>query len=159
VRPAIRRRNNLVLTNPDMLHVAVLPNHKKWGDFLANLRWVVVDEAPPTRGLRLPRRQRAAALRRLARAYGAEPRFLLASATIAQPGRARRAAGRDAVPADRRRRRAAGRRELAIWNPPLIDERSGTRRSALGRGADLLAELVSHDVRTICFLKSRRGSS
>src|SRR6201995_3921379 len=50
-RPAVRRRNNLVLTNPDMLHVAVLPNHRKWGDFLANLRWVVVDEAHTYRGV------------------------------------------------------------------------------------------------------------
>src|SRR6476646_7299674 len=50
-RPALRRRSNLVLTNPDMLHVAVLPNHKSWGDFLANLRWVVIDEAHTYRGV------------------------------------------------------------------------------------------------------------
>ena len=85
-RPAIRRRNNLVLTNPDMLHVGLLPNHKSWGDFLANLGWVVVDEAHTYRGVfgshvaNVLRR-----LRRVARAYGAEPRFLLASATIANP--------------------------------------------------------------------------
>src|SRR6185295_7656737 len=85
-RPAIRQRSNLVLTNPDMLHVGILPHHKSWGNFLANLEWVVVDEAHTYRGVfgshvaNVLRR-----LRRVARAYGSEPRFLLASATIANP--------------------------------------------------------------------------
>jgi DEAD/DEAH box helicase domain-containing protein len=157
-RPAIRRKNNLVLTNPDMLHVALLPNHKKWGDFLANLRWVVVDEAHTYRGVfgshvaNVLRR-----LRRLARAYGSEPRFLLASATIANPVElAERLVGTSFELVDDDGAPRAGR-EIAMWNPPLIDERSGTRRSALSEAADLLAELVTHEVRTICFLKSRRG--
>ncbi|HEX5988613.1 MAG TPA: DEAD/DEAH box helicase [Solirubrobacterales bacterium] len=157
-RPAIRRRSNLVLTNPDMLHVAVLPNHKSWGDFLANLEWVVVDEAHTYRGVfgshvaNVLRR-----LRRLARAYGSEPRFLLASATIANPVElAERLVGTPFELVDDDGAPRAGR-EIAMWNPPLIDERSGTRRSALSEAADLLAELVSHGVRTICFLKSRRG--
>jgi DEAD/DEAH box helicase domain-containing protein len=157
-RPAIRRRNNLILTNPDMLHVAVLPNHKKWGDFLANLRWVVVDEAHTYRGVfgshvaNVLRR-----LRRLARAYGAEPRFLLASATIANPVElAERLVGTPFELIDDDGAPRAGR-DLAMWNPPLIDESTGARRSALGEAADLLADLVTHGVRTICFLKSRRG--
>jgi DEAD/DEAH box helicase domain-containing protein len=157
-RPAIRRRNNLVLTNPDMLHIALLPNHKSWGDFLANLEWVVVDEAHTYRGVfgshvaNVLRR-----LRRLARAYGREPRFLLASATIANPVElAERLVGTEFELVDDDGAPRAGR-EIAIWNPPLIDERSGTRRSALSEAADLLAELVTHEVRTICFLKSRRG--
>jgi DEAD/DEAH box helicase domain-containing protein len=157
-RPAIRRKSNLVLTNPDMLHVAMLPNHKRWGDFLANLRWVVVDEAHTYRGVfgshvaNVLRR-----LRRLARAYGAEPRFLLASATIANPVElAERLVGTPFELVDDDGAPRAGR-ELTMWNPPLIDERSGTRRSALGEAADLLAELVTQGVRTICFLKSRRG--
>jgi DEAD/DEAH box helicase domain-containing protein len=157
-RPAIRRRNNLVLTNPDMLHVGVLPNHKSWGDFLANLGWVVVDEAHTYRGVfgshvaNVLRR-----LRRLARAYGSEPRFLLASATIANPVElAERLVGTEFELIDDDGAPRAGR-ELAMWNPPLIDKASGVRRSALSEAADLLAELVSHEVRTICFLKSRRG--
>ena len=77
----------MILTNPDMLHVGILPNHDRWGDVLHNLRYVVVDEAHVYRGVfgshvgNVLRR-----LRRLARAYGAEPQFLLASATIANPG-------------------------------------------------------------------------
>jgi DEAD/DEAH box helicase domain-containing protein len=157
-RPTIRRRSNLVLTNPDMLHVGVLPNHRSWGDFLANLGWVVVDEAHTYRGVfgshvaNVLRR-----LRRVARAYGSEPRFLLASATIANPVElAERLVG---VPFELVDDDGAPRvgREVAMWNPPLIDKATGTRRSALSEAAELLAELVSQEVRTICFLKSRRG--
>ena len=85
-RAAIRRRANLVLTNPDMLHMGILPNHAAWGDFLSNLAVVVVDEAHVYRGVfgshvaNVLRR-----LRRVADAYGTAPRFLLASATIANP--------------------------------------------------------------------------
>jgi DEAD/DEAH box helicase domain-containing protein len=157
-RPAIRRRNNLVLTNPDMLHVGMLPHHKAWGDFMANLGWVVVDEAHTYRGVfgshvaNVLRR-----LRRVAHAYGSEPRFLLASATIANPVElAERLVGTPFELIDDDGAPRAGR-ELTMWNPPLIDEATGVRRSALSEAADLLAELISHGVRTICFLKSRRG--
>ncbi len=157
-RPAIRRRSNLVLTNPDMLHVGILPHHKGWGDFLANLGWVVVDEAHTYRGVfgshvaNVLRR-----LRRVARAYGSDPRFLLASATIANPvGLAEELVGAPFELVDDDGAPRAGR-EIVMWNPPLIDKATGTRRSALSEAADLLAELVSHGVRTICFLKSRRG--
>jgi DEAD/DEAH box helicase domain-containing protein len=157
-RPSIRRRNNLVLTNPDMLHVGLLPNHKAWGDFLANLGWVVVDEAHTYRGVfgshvaNVLRR-----LRRVARAYGAEPRFLLASATIANPVElAERLVGTPFELIDDDGAPRTGR-EITMWNPPLIDKASGARRSALSEAAELLVELVSQGVRTICFLKSRRG--
>ncbi|MEX2107549.1 MAG: DEAD/DEAH box helicase, partial [Solirubrobacterales bacterium] len=157
-RPAIRRRNNLVLTNPDMLHVGLLPNHKSWGDFLANLGWVVVDEAHTYRGVfgshvaNVLRR-----LRRIARAYGSEPRFLLASATIANPVElAERLVGAPFELIDDDGAPRTGR-EIAMWNPPLIDKKTGARRSSLSEAADLLADLVSQGVRTICFLKSRRG--
>ena len=157
-RPSIRRRSNLVLTNPDMLHVGVLPHHKGWGDFFANLGWVVVDEAHTYRGVfgshvaNVLRR-----LRRIAHHYGAEPRFLLASATIANP--VELAEGLVGTPFELVDDDGAPRagREVAMWNPPLIDKATGVRRSALSEAADLLAELVSQGVRTICFLKSRRG--
>jgi DEAD/DEAH box helicase domain-containing protein len=157
-RPAIRRRANMVLTNPDMLNVGILPHHKSWGDFFANLGWVVVDEAHTYRGVfgshvaNVLRR-----LRRVARLYGADPRFVCASATIANPvelaerlcGQSFRLVDGDGAP------RAA--RRIAMWNPPLIDEASATRRSVLSEAADLLAELVGSGARTICFMRSRRG--
>jgi DEAD/DEAH box helicase domain-containing protein len=157
-RPAIRQRSNLILTNPDMLHVGVLPNHRSWGDVLANLAWVVVDEAHVYRGVfgshvaNVLRR-----LRRLARAYGAEPRFVLTSATIANPRQlAEGLTGVEMLLVDRDGAPHA-EREVVMWNPPLVDEALGKRASALGEAAKLLAELVSREVRTICFLKSRRG--
>jgi len=157
-RRAIRRRSNLILTNPDMLHVGVLPNHRSWGDVLANLAWVVVDEAHVYRGVfgshvaNVLRR-----LRRLALAYGCRPRFVLTSATIANPddlaerltGLGVRLVDGDGAPRAERR--------IAMWNPPLVDERSGARASALSEAAGLLAQLVEQEVRTICFLNSRRG--
>ena len=157
-RPQIRKRSNLVLTNPDMLNVGVLPHHKRWGDVLANLEWVVVDEAHTYRGVfgshvaNVLRR-----LRRVARIYGAEPRFLLASATIANPLElAERLVGEPFSLVDSDGAPRAARR-IGIWNPPLIDEASGTRRSPLSESAELLADLVAAGVRTICFLRSRRG--
>jgi DEAD/DEAH box helicase domain-containing protein len=157
-RRAIRSRSNLILTNPDMLHVGVLPNHKAWGDALSNLAWVVVDEAHVYRGVfgshvaNVLRR-----LRRLANAYGTEPRFLLTSATIANPVElAERLTGLDFRLVQRDGSPRA-ERQVAMWNPPLVDEASGARSSALSEAAGLLADLVSRDVRTICFLKSRRG--
>ncbi|MGH3023263.1 MAG: DEAD/DEAH box helicase [Gaiellaceae bacterium] len=158
-RRQIRTWANLILTNPDMLHVGVLPHHDRWGDVLANLRYVVVDEAHVYRGVfgshvgNVLRR-----LRRLASAYGAEPQFLLASATIANPGAlARSLLGMEAtVVADDAAPRAA--RTVAFWNPPVIDEPLQLRASALGEASRLLAELVGRGLRTICFAKSRKAA-
>jgi DEAD/DEAH box helicase domain-containing protein len=157
-RPSIRRRANLVLTNPDMLNVGLLPHHKRWGDFLANLGWVVVDEAHTYRGVfgshvaNVLRR-----LRRVARLYNAEPRFVMASATIANPKElAERLTGMPFELLDDDGAPTAGR-EIAMWNPPVIEQRTQTRRSAVSEAADLLVELVSRGVRTICFMRSRRG--
>jgi DEAD/DEAH box helicase domain-containing protein len=155
----IRKWANVILTNPDMLHVGVLPHHDRWGDVLQNLRYVVVDEAHVYRGVfgshvgNVLRR-----LRRAASIYGAEPQFLLASATIANPrelvesllGLDATVIGDDAAP------RAA--RTIAFWNPPIIDEQLQLRASALGEASRLLAELVRRDLRTICFAKSRKSA-
>jgi DEAD/DEAH box helicase domain-containing protein len=152
----IRKWANLILTNPDMLHVGVLPHHDRWGDVLSNLRYVVVDEAHVYRGVfgshvaNVLRR-----LRRLARVYGADPQFLLASATIANPAELARAlVGVDAtvVEADAAPR---AERTIALWNPPLLDAELGLRGSALGEASKLMADLVSRGLRTLCFTKGR----
>ena len=158
-RTAIRRRANLVLTNPDMLHTGILPNHRMWGNFLANLRVVVVDEAHVYRGVfgshvaNVLRR-----LRRVAAAYGSDPRFLLASATIANPVElAERLTGLEDFSLVDHDGAPAAERRIAIWNPPLVDEALGTRRSALSEAAELVADLVAGGARTICFIKSRKA--
>jgi DEAD/DEAH box helicase domain-containing protein len=158
-RAAIRKRSNLVLTNPDMLHVGILPNHPAWGDLMANLAFVVIDEAHVYRGVfgshvaNVLRR-----LRRLAARYGTEPRFLLTSATIANPRElAERLTGlEDMTVLDSDGAPAAGR-TVAMWNPPLVDEQLGTRASVLAEAAEMLERLVLEGARTICFMKSRRG--
>jgi DEAD/DEAH box helicase domain-containing protein len=158
-RLAIRRRSNLVLTNPDMLHVGILPNHAAWADFFANLAVVVVDEAHVYRGVfgahvaNVLRR-----LRRVAAAYATTPRFLLASATIANPIElAERLTGFEDVRLVDEDGSPGARRQIAMWNPPVIDETLQLRGSALSEAADIVAELVREDARTICFIKSRKA--
>ncbi len=158
-RLAIRRKANIVLTNPDMLHVGILPNHRAWANLFANLAVVVVDEAHVYRGVfgshvgNVLRR-----LRRIANAYGTEPRFILTSATIANPLElAERLTGLEEIALVDRDTAPSHARQFAIWNPPLVDERLGSRRSALIEAADLLAQLVAAGARTICFMKSRRA--
>jgi DEAD/DEAH box helicase domain-containing protein len=155
----IRKWANVILTNPDMLHVGVLPHHDRWGDVLQNLRYVVVDEAHVYRGVfgshvgNVLRR-----LRRAASIYGAEPQFLLASATIANPGELvgsllgleASVIGDDAAP--------RAERAIAFWNPPVIDEQLQLRASALGEASRLLGDLVQRGLRTICFAKSRKSA-
>jgi DEAD/DEAH box helicase domain-containing protein len=154
----IRKWANVILTNPDMLHVGVLPHHDRWGDVLANLRYVVVDEAHVYRGVfgshvaNVLRR-----LRRLARAYGSEPQFVLASATIANAGdlaamllgEPATVVESDAAPAPER--------TVALWNPELIDPELGIRASSLGDASRLVAGFVEAGLRTICFAKSRKA--
>ena len=155
----IRKWANVVITNPDMLHVGVLPHHDRWGDVLANLRYVVVDEAHVYRGVfgshvaNVLRR-----LRRLARIYEAEPQFLLASATIANAGElALELTGEPATVVDIDTSERA-EREVVIWNPPLLDAELGLRASPLGDAARLLSQLTSRGLRTICFAKSRKAA-
>ncbi len=155
----VRKWANLILSNPDMLHVGVLPHHDRWGDVLSNLAYVIVDEAHVYRGVfgshvaNVLRR-----LRRLARVYGAEPQFLLASATIANPGElgARLLGVETTVIGDDAAPRAE--RTVALWNPPLTDEELGLRASALGEASKLMADLVERGLRTLCFAKSRRAA-
>jgi DEAD/DEAH box helicase domain-containing protein len=158
-RAHVRRSANAILTNPDMLHVGVLPHHDRWGDALHNLRVVVVDEAHVYRGVfgshvaNVLRR-----LRRLALAYGADPVFVLASATIANAGDlASRLTGLDVRVVDVDTSPRADR-EVVLWNPELLDEELGTRASALSDASRLLAGLVAEGRKTICFTKSRKAA-
>ena len=154
-----RRNANLVITNPDMLHYGILPQHDRWATFLKHLSIVAIDEMHMLRGIfgshvaNVLRR-----LRRLAARYGALPRFVAASATIGNPaelaGRLTGAAF-DAVATDGSPR---GEKLFALWNPPLVDEGAGARRSPNAEAAELMATLVGEGVRTITFAKSRKGA-
>jgi DEAD/DEAH box helicase domain-containing protein len=154
-----RRSASVVLTNPDMLHVGLLPHHGRWATFLKRLRYVVVDELHTLRGIfgshvaHLLRR-----LRRVCEAYGSSPTFVFCSATIGSPEvLASDLCGLPVVPVtdDGSPR---GERLFALWNPPLVDRGTGRRLSANGETAALLAELVGGDYRAIAFVRSRQGT-
>jgi len=158
-RRQIRTWANVILTNPDMVHVGVLPNHDRWGDVLANLRYVVVDEAHVYRGVfgshvgNVLRR-----LKRLARIYGSAPQFLLASATVSNPGELGAAlldervtvVGDDGAP--------RAERTIVLWNPALQDAELGLRNSSLAEAARLQAAFVERGLRTLTFAKSRKAA-
>ncbi|GAB3130915.1 DEAD/DEAH box helicase [Microbispora hainanensis] len=159
----VRQNANYVLTNPDMLHRSILPRHSSWSSFWRRLRLVVVDECHGYRGVfgshvaQILRR-----LRRVAGRYGSSPVFLLASATASDPAAAgMRLTGLEMaeVTTDASPR---GSTTFALWEPPLTDLRgeSGApvRRTATAEAADLLADLVIEDVRTLAFVRSRRAA-
>ena len=154
-----RRRANVVLTNPDMLHVGLLPYHGRWAAFLSRLRVVVVDELHTLRGIfgthvaHVLRR-----LRRVCARYGADPVFVFGSATIGRPGELASAlCGLDVATVDDDGS-PRGERVFALWNPPLVDEVAGARASANGQAAELLAALVEDGYRAIAFTRSRKSA-
>jgi DEAD/DEAH box helicase domain-containing protein len=154
-----RRYANVVLTNPDMLHVGILPAHARWATFLMRLRYVVLDELHTLRGIfgthvaHVLRR-----LRRLCAHYGSSPTFVFGSATIGAPGALASAlCGLDVaeVTDDGSPR---GERLFAVWEPPLLDEESGARESPNREAATVLAALVEEGYRAIAFTRSRKGA-
>ncbi|MGD9115812.1 MAG: DEAD/DEAH box helicase [Dehalococcoidia bacterium] len=156
-RGDIRRRARLILTNPDMLHLGILPNHQQWSRLLRRLKYVVVDEAHIYRGVfgshvgDVLRR-----LRRLCRFYGASPQFILCSATIANPGEhAEKLAGLpfSVVDDDGSPR---GGKDFVFWNPPLLDAAKSLRRSANGEASNIFAELIMKNIRTLTFVRTRQ---
>lgn len=173
-RSKLRQQGQIILTNPDMLHVGILPNHALWASLFRRLRFVVIDEAHTYRGVFGS--QVACVLRRLRRVcalYGSEPLFMAASATIANPGQHLSALtgltplviDDDGSP--------AGPRSFVLWNPPLLGARRGSlvgdrpqqvdrpqqgglRRSANGEATQLFAALVRNETRTIVFTRARK---
>jgi len=156
-RAEIRKRARIILTNPDMLHIGIMPNHQSWSRLLRHLRYVVVDEAHTYRGIfgshvaGVLRR-----LRRLCRLYGSDPQFICCSATIANPGEhAERLAGLPFEVVDNDGSPHGGK-DFVFWNPPVTDKAKSIRRNANSEATNLFTELVSQDIRTLTFTFSRR---
>jgi len=156
-RAAIRKRARIILTNPDMLHIGILPNHQSWSRLLRRLRYVVIDEAHTYRGVfgshvgGVIRR-----LRRLCSYYGARPRFICCSATVANPGE--HVAGLVGLPFTVVDNDGSpnGGKDFVFWNPPVIDRARGVRRSANSEATDLFTGLVSGGIRSLTFARTRR---
>jgi len=160
-----RKETAIVLTNPDMLHLGILPNHTLWAHFFANLKYVVIDEAHVYRGVFGS--QVACVLRRLRRVcefYGAKPQFICCSATIANPGQhIERLVGVPAPSASLRTSLVVdddgsprGAKDFVLWNPPFLDRAKTTRRSANSEATDLFVEMARQGVRNITFTKARK---
>jgi DEAD/DEAH box helicase domain-containing protein len=156
-RAEIRKRARIILTNPDMLHIGILPNHQSWSRLLQRLRYVVIDEAHIYRGVFgshvacVVRR-----LRRLCNLYGSNPQFICCSATITNPSEhAERLVGLPFEVIDNDGSPHGGK-DFVFWNPPIIDEAKRARRSANSEATNLLAELVSHNIRSLTFAHTRR---
>ncbi|MBI5831356.1 MAG: DEAD/DEAH box helicase [Armatimonadetes bacterium] len=156
-RRSIRQNAHVVMTNPDMLHQAILPHHSLWADFLANLKYVIVDEVHTYRGVFGS--HAALVFRRLLRLcerYGSRPTFLCSSATIGNPVElAERLTGRDDWVFIDENGAPAGQRHVVVWNPPIVNEAAGLRRSGAVEATYILADLVEQGTRTLAFTFSR----
>ncbi len=152
-----RKEAAIILTNPDMLHLGILPNHTLWAHFFANLKYVVLDEAHVYRGVFGS--QVACVLRRLRRVcefYDAQPQFICCSATIANPGEhVERLVGVSALVVDDDGS-PSGAKDFVLWNPPFLDRARTTRRSANSEATDLFVEMARQGVRNITFTKARK---
>lgn len=155
-RAAIRRGAHIVLTNPDMLHMGILPNHSSWASFLRKLRYVVVDEMHAYRGVfgshvaLILRR-----LRRLAQFYGARPQFILTSATVGNPQET--AQTLTALPCTLIQEDGAPRpqRYFLLWNPPLLSTLTFERHSANVESAAIMVRLAEARWSTLVFARAR----
>src|SRR6266498_1081224 len=157
-RSSIRKNARIVLSNPDMLHTGILPHHTNWLDFFANLKIVVIDEAHTYRGVfgshvaNVIRR-----LKRVASFYGANPQFILASATIGNPKELAEHLIEKPVHLIDNDGSARGPRHFIIYNPPITDESLGLRKSSLLEGVRLAQDLLNQDVQSVIFARSRRS--
>jgi DEAD/DEAH box helicase domain-containing protein len=155
-RRAVRGRANLVLTNPDMLHSGILPHHTKWATLFQNLRYVVIDELHAYRGVfgshlaNVLRR-----LRRICRHYGSAPQFIMASATIANPGElASRLIG-EPVEQITESGAPTGDKVFVCYNPPVVNQELGIRAPYLGEAAKFAIRFLREKIATIVFAQSR----
>ena len=165
-RRKLRNQAAVILTNPDMLHQGILPNHARWARFFQHLKFVVIDEVHAYRGVfgshlaNVVRR-----LHRICRHFGSEPQFVCSSATIANPREhAEKLTSRpmEIVTNDGSPR---GSKKFVLWNPPLLGHEQareqhgwltgGERRSALWTAVEIMTALVKSDVQTIAFVQTR----
>jgi DEAD/DEAH box helicase domain-containing protein len=155
-RARIRKTARLLLTNPDMLHVGILPFHTQWASFLAGLRWVVIDEMHTYRGVfgshvaNVLRR-----LRRLCAQYGGSPQFVCTSATIANPAALAEKLIERPVTLIDGNGAPRGEKHVILLNPPLLDPEKGIRRSATLESTDRSADCLDSGLQTIVFGRSR----
>lgn len=156
IRQAVRKAGHVVITNPDMLHSAILPHHTKWVGFFENLKYVVIDELHTYRGVfgshvaNVIRR-----LKRIANYYGSDPVFICTSATIANPQQlAKELTGEDVILIDNNGA-PQGKKHFIFYNPPVVNEPLQIRKSTTKETIDLATRFLKENIQTIVFAKSR----
>ncbi len=156
-RRAIRTAGHVVVTNPDMLHAAILPHHTKWLRLFENLRYIVIDELHTYRGLfgshvaNVLRR-----LRRICAFYGSHPQVVCASATIGNPKELAERLLEDDVALIDTNGAPSGPKVIAFYNPPVVNRELGIRRDAILEAERLAIEFIRNRIPLIAFARSRR---
>ncbi len=154
----LRKNARLIITNPDLLHIGILPYHSNWARFFRDLKFIVLDEVHYYNGIlgthvsEVMRR-----LRRIANFYGAYPQFLLASATIGNPEEFSYRLIGENFEIIRAFELPPNKKAFVVFNPALVDKRTNTRRSAYKEAVWVLKVLVENNARTIAFARSRQG--
>ncbi len=157
-RKPIREHARILLTNPDMLHTGILPHHTNWEEFFRKLKFVVIDEMHTYRGVfgshvaNVLRR-----LKRVAKFYGASPQFILASATIGNPRELAEKLIEAPVHLIDKDGSARGPRHFLVYNPPIVDESIGLRKSSVLESVRLSQELYAEGLQHVVFARSRRS--
>ena len=155
-RQAIRLHGDIVVSNPDMLHQAILPHHTKWAQFFENLRYVVIDEVHTYRGVfgshvtNVLRR-----LKRICAFYGATPQFILCSATIGNPQAHCEALIEDRVHAITESGAPTGDKHVLLWNPPVVNADLGLRASARSQSNRIARIAIKSGLKTLVFAQTR----
>jgi DEAD/DEAH box helicase domain-containing protein len=155
-RTSIRNKTNILLSNPDMIHISILPHHPSWADFLSHLKFVVIDEAHTYTGVfgshfaNLVRR-----LKRIAAHYGANPQFILSSATISNPAKFAHELIEEEVAVFDQDYSEKGIKHFAFYNPPIINQELGVRKSMTEESVQIVNHLLNNHLQTILFSRSR----
>ncbi|WP_100332052.1 DEAD/DEAH box helicase [Bacillus xiapuensis] len=156
IRQVVRKAGHIVITNPDMLHSAILPHHTKWVSLFENLKYVVIDELHTYRGVfgshvaNVIRR-----LNRICRFYGSNPLFICTSATIANPQELAEQLIGEPVRLIEDNGAPRGRKHFAFYNPPVVNEALNIRKSATAEVNQLAKEFLKNKIQTIVFARSR----
>ncbi|MFW5711743.1 MAG: DEAD/DEAH box helicase [Spirochaetota bacterium] len=156
LRVSARENGRIVISNPDMMHAGVLPNHPKWIKFLSNLRYVVIDEVHTYRGIfgshmtNLIRR-----LKRIAEFYGSSPQFILCSATIGNPRELAEQIIEEKVTLIDNNGAPSGEKHVVLYNPPLVDAVQGIRRGVVLEAKNTALTFLRRKIKTIVFARSR----
>lgn len=156
IRQKIRKAGHIVITNPDMLHSAILPHHTKWISLFENLQYVILDELHTYRGVfgshtaNVIRR-----LRRICEFYGSNPTFICTSATIANPKEFAEILTNKPMKLIDKNGAPSGKKHFVFYNPPIVNQSMNIRKSALKEVAILANELLKNKVQTIIFARSR----